>query len=313
TAHLKETDPSVFMDSLAGKAYQRDLAKKKNGARGRLGSLSQWKRVIAFLSNDPWFRVAIKTSVYSGITLTTLQRAGRCQFSIQNPNDDETYYEAWLRGILVWCASLEKLMLNVPHLKSPNSKEEFLLLLVELWDEGREFRNGILRVPRAALTKNDKRVVAAKHRNQAREYPRYVGGPSRQNRQVTGIEAQESFWESSGLRCDLFGAKGNLTPNSSRLLVIESLINESKYTLEHADNRAMFNFVNKAKEGWRKDIIDEFIKNRPELRSLQTTGTGAIHGELKELVVSRQIAVGDRVYDSIAEYFGMLIVAALMR
>ncbi|TPX55131.1 hypothetical protein CcCBS67573_g09509 [Chytriomyces confervae] len=280
---------AAFIKSLAYRGYSRDLEKKENGARGR------WKRVIAFLSNDPWFCEAIQNSVYSGIPLVSLQRAGRNQFSIQNPDDNETYYKAWLHGILVWCSFLEQLMLNIPHLKTPDSKKEFLLLLVDLWNEGCEYREGISTVPPATLSEEDKKAVAAKHWKQASTTPQHA-----------------EFWESSGLHCSVFGSKGNLTQNSSRHLSIDSLINGSMYTLTYDHNRIVYNFVNKAKEGWQKDIINEVVKSRPELNSLHV-GILGIEGKLKDLVETRQIAVGDRVYDSIAEYFGMLIVAALMR
>ncbi|KAJ3223272.1 hypothetical protein HDU78_011357, partial [Chytriomyces hyalinus] len=298
-AYLKETNPAAFIKLLAYRGYNRDLKKKANGARGRLGSLAQWKLVIAFLFNDPWFREAIQNSVYSGIPLVFLQRGRRNQFSIQNPDDNETYYESWLHGILVWCSSLEQLMLNIPHLKTPDSKKEFLLLLVDLWNEGREYREGISTVPRATLSEEDKKVVAAKHQSQANTTPRHPGGPPRQNRQVTGIQAQ-------GLHCSVFGSKGDLTRNSSRHLSIDSLINGSMYTLTYDTNRVVYNFVNKAKEGWQKDVIDEVVKSRPELNSLHV-GILGIEGELKDLVETRQREVGDRVYDSIAEYFEILV------
>ncbi|KAJ3396619.1 hypothetical protein HDU80_009894, partial [Chytriomyces hyalinus] len=262
--YLKETDPAAFIKSLAYRGYSRDLEKKENGARGRLGSFAQWKLVIAFLFNDLWFCEAIQNSVYSGIPLVSLQRAGRNQFSIQNPDDNETYYKAWLHGILVWCSFLEQLMLNIPHLKTPDSKKEFLLLLVDLWNEGCEYREGISTVPPATLSEEDKKA--------SQEF----------KRKVIEAEGYSKFTNQM-----MYKNSGN--PQDSTAVIV-------------------YNFVNKAKEGWQKDIINEVVKSRPELNSLHM-GILGIEGKLKDLVETRQREVGDRVYDSIAEYCGMLIVA----
>ncbi|KAI8614725.1 hypothetical protein BC830DRAFT_1218969 [Chytriomyces sp. MP71] len=212
-----------------------------------------------------------RQDIVYGIVLVILQRGGQYQWSLQSPDNNETYYEVWLKGILACCQKQRRCL--------------------DMWDEGTDIREGIVEIL-AEESLHQSKVVKAKQQANTKSH---LGGPVKQDRQVTNIEAQEQFWKLSGLICELFRSRSDLLPHSSRLLVIESLVNQSKYTLERGFNRIMYNFVNKVKEGWRKDFIDE-------LRSL---GTNAIKGKKLLMVVeARQKEVGDAVYDSMREYFG---------
>ncbi|KAI8622713.1 hypothetical protein BC830DRAFT_1076370 [Chytriomyces sp. MP71] len=186
-------------------------------------------------------------------------------------------------------------MFNALHLKSAESKEEFLFEVVEMWNEGTEICDGVAKKKkkkkRTKLDNQSRWAVSAKHSSQANIIPQHLNGPSKVNCQVTGMEEQfiflfykflmsiifqVHFWETSGFVGDLFGSCGELVPNSLQLLVIASLVNGSNFMLERRDNQAMYSFVN--------NLIDKFIKANPRLHPLQVKGTGAIKGKLLDLV-----------------------------
>ncbi|KAI8621937.1 hypothetical protein BC830DRAFT_1076764 [Chytriomyces sp. MP71] len=177
-----------------------------------------------------------------------LQCGGWYQSLLQNSNDNETYYEACLKGILVWCASCEQLTLTVPNSKSPQTKQEFMLEIVEMWDEGCNVRDRVVVVEGNKLTEDEQKCEGAF----------LVRDRHGCTRKILGI-----------MRCEVFGSAGNFDPNSSQLLVIESLFNGSK------------------------------------LCSLQVKGTGAMKGKLKVLVEVWEQVIGNLVYERICEYFGI--------
>ena len=202
--------------------------------------------LVEFLYTDPFFEEKIKHSLYSGIDLNFLQRSGRNQFSIQNPDDDWTYYEAWLLGYLQWCSSAEQLMMNIKSLKSRLAKLNFLELVVELWDEGKDARESDEPIESIELNESEKRIVASKFKGQSGGYQRYPENEIvKPNREVHDKDDLVDFFSDSGLLCYVFKARGELIRNSIRLLVVDCLVNGSDYTLEPEDNVVMFHFVNR--------------------------------------------------------------------
>jgi len=92
--------------------------------------------------------------------------------------------------------------------------------------------------------------------------------------------------------------------NSTRLLVVESMLNKMPYDLGEK-NVVVFNFVNDVKEGWLKDVMDDLIKKD---RSLHVgKGKVKLEGRLLEQVHEVQRGRGTQVYDEIGSYFDSLV------
>ncbi len=86
---------------------------------------------------------------------------------------------------------------------------------------------------------------------------------------------------------------------------IESVVNLSPYTLLPQDNVVVYGFVNMAKEGWTKELIDDFVKQDSSLRG-SNKAFSHMEGKLLEMVQHKQREIGLGVYDSMRVYFEVM-------
>jgi len=163
---LLETDESTFLNDRAAIMHGRDVKlAKEEGISGKVGTTEEYHTLVKDILSSAG--VSIRQSCYSGLPLVLLQRGGRMQFSFQRSDDTKTYYENYLLGLLIWCASLEQLLFNRASLKSASSKMEFLQSVARWWRDGAANRADASWSPSPVkLTPSEKRVVKAKHGRQ---------------------------------------------------------------------------------------------------------------------------------------------------